>query len=58
MKLVIIAFMMTLVATVDCSGFDQLLAKVKESTHDNMETQEGILTPEDSEALEIPSLGL
>ena len=58
MKLVIIALMMTLVATVDCSGFDQLLAKVKESTHEDMETQEGILTPEDSEVLEVPSLGL
>ena len=58
MKLVIVAFIMTLLATVDCSGFDQLLAKVKESTQDNTETQDGILTPKESEALEMPALGL
>ena len=57
MKLVIVALIMTLFATGNCSDFDKLLEKVKKSTQDNTGAQDGILAPEE-EVLEMPALGL
>ena len=57
MKLAIAAIIMSLFAMIDCSEFDELLAKVKKSTQDDTGTQDGILTPKE-ETLEMPEIGL
>ena len=56
LKIAIAAIIMSLLARIDCSDFDELLAMVK-STQDDTGTSDGIMTPKD-ESLELPEIGL
>ena len=56
LKIAIAAIIMSLLARIDCSDFEDLLAKVK-STQSDTGTSDGIMTPKD-ESLELPEIGL
>ena len=57
MKLIVIAFIVTLATPGYCSDFESLLEKVKQASQNNQATQDDILTPGE-EVLEKPALGL
>ena len=57
MKLIVIAFIVTLATPGYCSDFESLLEKVKQASQNNQATQDDISTSGE-EVLEKPALGL